>query len=133
MPLNTLKRFIRLEAIAGILLFVAAALSMVVANSPLASIVADALNARAAVIIGPLAVDKSVLLWINDGFMAVFFLLIGLELKREVLEGQLSSVKQIAMPVVAATGGFIVPAYVIATSRHQPGTHCPSETCRRPQ
>ncbi len=109
-PLNTLKRFIRLEAIAGILLFFAAALSMAVANSPIAHVVADALNARAAVIIGPLAVDKSVLLWINDGFMAVFFLLVGLELKREVLEGQLSSVKQIAMPVVAATGGFVVPA-----------------------
>ena len=110
MPLNTLKRFIRLEAIAGILLFMAAALSMVVANSSFAGVFADALNARAAVIIGPLAVDKSVLLWINDGFMAVFFLLVGLELKREVLEGQLSSVKQIAMPVVAATGGFVIPA-----------------------
>jgi NhaA family Na+:H+ antiporter len=90
----------------------AAALSMVIANSPLAEYLSGALNARAAVIIGALAIDKSVLLWINDGLMAVFFLLVGLELKREVLEGQLSSRSQLALPLVAAIGGFLLPALV---------------------
>lgn len=87
---------------------------MIVANSPLAGQMAAVLNARAAVIVGALAIDKSVLLWINDGFMAVFFLLVGLELKREVLEGQLSNRSQLALPLVAATGGFLVPALIFA-------------------
>lgn len=111
-PKNALQRFINLEAAAGILLFIAAAASMLVANSPLADSMAAVLNARAAVIVGVLAIDKSVLLWINDGLMAVFFLLVGLELKREVLEGQLSNRSQLALPIVAATGGFIVPAII---------------------
>lgn len=112
MPKNALQRFIRLESSAGILLFLAAAASMIVANSPFADEMAAILNARAAVIVGALAIDKSVLLWINDGFMAVFFLLVGLELKREVLEGQLSNRSQLALPLVAATGGFLVPALI---------------------
>ena len=112
MPKNALQRFIRLEAAAGILLFLAAAASMIVANSPLADKMAAILNARAAVIVGALAIDKSILLWINDGLMAVFFLLVGLELKREVLEGQLSNRSQLALPVVGATGGFVIPALI---------------------
>ena len=112
MPKNTLQRFIRLEAAAGILLFLAAAASMMVANSPLAGQMSAVLNARAAVIVGTLSIDKSVLLWINDGLMAVFFLLVGLELKREVLEGQLSNRSQLALPVIGATGGFLVPALI---------------------
>ncbi len=112
MPKNALQRFIRLEAAAGILLFLAAAASMVVANSPLAETMSSILNARAAVIIGALSIDKSVLLWINDGLMAVFFLLVGLELKREVLEGQLSNRSQLALPVIGAIGGFIIPALI---------------------
>ena len=112
MPKNTLQRFIKLEAAAGILLFIAAAASMIVANSPLADYMSAALNARAAVIVGALSIDKSVLLWINDGLMAVFFLLVGLELKREVLEGQLSNRSQLALPVVGAIGGFVIPALI---------------------
>ena len=112
MPKNALQRFIKLEAAAGILLFLAAAASMIVANSPLADYMSTALNARAAVIVGALSIDKSVLLWINDGLMAVFFLLVGLELKREVLEGQLSNRSQLALPVVGAVGGFAIPALI---------------------
>lgn len=114
MPKNALQRFIKLEAAAGILLFAAAAASMIVANSPLAELMSATLNARAAVIVGALSIDKSVLLWINDGLMAVFFLLVGLELKREVLEGQLSNRSQLALPVVGALGGFIIPALIFA-------------------
>lgn len=86
MPRNAIKRFIKLESAAGILLFAAAALSMQVANSPLANLMTEVLNTRASVILGSLAIDKSDLLWINDGLMAVFFLLVGLELKREVMD-----------------------------------------------
>ena len=86
MPRNTIKRFTQLESAAGILLFAAAALSMQVANSPLANLMTEVLNTRASVILGSLAIDKSDLLWINDGLMAVFFLLVGLELKREVMD-----------------------------------------------
>lgn len=112
MPKNALQRFIKLEAAAGILLFLAAALSMIVANSSLAVYMTAFLNERASITLGALTVDKSVLLWINDGLMAVFFLLVGLELKREVLEGQLSKLSQVAMPVIAAAGGFVIPALV---------------------
>ena len=112
MPRNAIKRFIKLESAAGILLFAAAALSMLVANSPLANLMTEVLNTRASVIIGALAIDKSVLLWINDGLMAVFFLLVGLELKREVMEGQLSKKSQLILPTLAATGGFAIPALI---------------------
>ncbi len=112
MPKNALQRFIKLEAAAGILLFLAATMSMVIANSSLAAYMEAFLNTRASIIVGNLSIDKSVLLWINDGLMAVFFLLVGLELKREVLEGQLSRASQLAMPVAAATGGFVVPALI---------------------
>lgn len=114
MPQNAFRRFIKLEAAAGILLFVAAVLSMIIANSSLAEQMSAILNARAAVIVGALSIDKSVLLWINDGLMAVFFLLVGLELKREVLDGQLSNRSQLALPVIAALGGFILPALVFS-------------------
>ncbi len=112
--MNALKRFIRLEAAGGILLFCAAILAMVIANSPWASTMSAVLNERAAVIVGPLAIDKSILLWINDGLMAIFFLLIGLELKREVVSGELSQFSNLVMPLVAAIGGFAVPAAVFA-------------------
>lgn len=114
MAKRAIQRFIQLESAGGILLFAAAALSMIVANSPIADVVSAALNARASVIIGSLAVDKSVLLWINDGLMAVFFLLVGLELKREIMDGYLSDRSQLKLPLIAATGGFVVPALIFA-------------------
>lgn len=112
--MKALRRFIKLEAAGGILLFLAAILAMIIANSPLAGAMSAILNERAAVIVGPLAIDKSVLLWINDGLMAVFFLLIGLELKREVLRGELSQFSKLAMPLIAAVGGFLLPAAIFS-------------------
>lgn len=92
----------------------AAILSMIIANSPWAEQHAQFFATRTAVVFGSFSIDKALLLWINDGLMAVFFLLIGLELKREVVEGQLSSRDQLVLPVVAALGGFLLPALIFA-------------------
>lgn len=114
MPMQALRNFIRMESAGGLLLLAAAVVAMIVSNSPLAELHHSVLNARTAVIIGPLAIDKTLLLWINDGLMAVFFLLVGLELKREVLEGELASRDQLILPMVGAVGGFILPAVIYA-------------------
>ena len=110
--LSALRHFLKLEAASGILLFLAAVLAMIVANSPLAPWYGQFIDLPVAVRIGPLEIAKPLLLWINDGLMAVFFMLVGLELKREVLEGELADPRQVALPAIAAIGGMIVPALV---------------------
>ncbi len=104
----------RLESAAGILLLAAAIVAMVMANSPLANLYAALLDTTLAVQIGALKISKPLLLWINDGLMAVFFFLIGLEIKREVMEGELSSFAQIVLPGLGALGGMLVPAGIYA-------------------
>lgn len=104
----------RLEAAGGILLVIATVMALLASNSPLAGVYQHVLDMPFVVALGDAAIEKPVLLWINDGLMAVFFFLIGLEIKREILEGQLSSREQLALPAIAATGGFIVPAGVYA-------------------
>lgn len=100
----------KLESASGILLLAAAVLGMLVANSPLATLYESLLDTTVAVQVGALSINKPLLLWVNDGLMAVFFFLIGLEIKREVMEGELSSTAQIILPGMAALGGMIVPA-----------------------
>jgi len=112
--LDAIREFLRLESAGGVLLIIAALLAMLVANSPLANLYDDLLETTVAVQIGRLSIDKPLLLWINDGLMAVFFFLIGLEVKREVLEGELSSPKQIVLPGLGAVGGMVVPAAIYA-------------------
>lgn len=107
-----LQEFLRLEAAGGLLLMGAAALAMLVANSPLASLYADSLAVTFEVRLGSFGISKALLLWVNDGLMAVFFLLVGLELKREVLEGHLASVRGASLPAFAAVGGMAAPALV---------------------
>jgi len=111
---GTIQRFVRLESLAGIALLGAAALGMLIANSPLASWYERFLTVPLEVRIGEAALSKPLLLWINDGLMAVFFLMVALELKREVLEGELSKRSQVALPLVAALGGIVVPALIYA-------------------
>ncbi|MEM7618739.1 MAG: Na+/H+ antiporter NhaA [Pseudomonadota bacterium] len=109
---QSIKSFIKLESASGILLIMAAILAMAMDNSPLAFIYDGLLSTPAGVQVGGLEINKPLLLWINDGLMAVFFFLIGLEIKREIIEGELSSIKKASLPVVAAIGGLIVPALI---------------------
>ncbi len=112
MPLSAIRDFFRMEAAGGIILVIAAALAVVVSNSPLAGLYDAFLNLPTQVRVGALDIDKPLLLWINDGLMAVFFFLVGLEIKRELLEGELSTISQAALPAVAAVGGMAVPALI---------------------
>lgn len=94
------------------LLFFAALLALMLDNSPLAWLYDSLLTTPVVIQIGALVLDKPLLLWINDGLMAAFFLFVGLEIKREILRGQLSSREQVALPGFAAVGGMLVPAAV---------------------
>lgn len=102
----------KLESASGLLLLAAAAIAMVVANSPLATLYDSLLATTVAIQVGALSIDKPLLLWINDGLMAVFFFLIGLEIKREVVEGELSSPADVVLPGIGALGGMVVPAAI---------------------
>ncbi|RNJ43857.1 Na+/H+ antiporter NhaA [Mesorhizobium erdmanii] len=103
-PVSVFREFLDSEAAGGIILMVAAALALIVANSPLAETYFSVLHAY----LGPLSVSH----WVNDGLMAVFFLLVGLEIKREMLDGQLSTWPRRVLPGIAAAGGMLVPALV---------------------
>lgn len=96
----------------GLALMVAAFAGIVLANTPLADAYDELFKTRVVVQVGELVIDKALLLWVNDGLMAVFFLLVALELKREVLDGTLSRLDQIALPAAAAIGGIAVPASI---------------------
>ena len=106
--LSLISDFLRLEAAAGFLLMAAAVLALTLANSPLAPIYRAAL----ATPIGVPSASLSLLVCINDGLMAIFFLLVGLEIKRELLVGELSSIKRAALPGIAAFGGMVAPALI---------------------
>ncbi len=109
---SMISRFLRLESASGLLLIGAAALALILDNSSLAWLYDGLLEVPMSVRVGALVLDKPLLLWINDGLMAVFFLLVGLEIKREVLKGELSSRAQATLPILAAVGGMAVPALV---------------------
>jgi len=109
---STFTRFFQLEAASGLLLIAAAILALIINNSPLSWLYTGLLDTPVVAQIGALKIAKPLLLWINDGLMAMFFLLIGLEVKREVLDGQLSKPSQIVLPGAAAIGGMLVPALI---------------------
>ena len=110
--LHALSEFLRLEAAGGIVLIGAAALALICANSPLVDAYEGFRNLPVQIGIGAIKIAKPMLLWINDGLMAVFFLLVALEIKREVVSGQLSSRSQLALPLVCAAAGVLVPALI---------------------
>ena len=110
--LGAIRDFMRLESAAGVLLLVCAVLALAVANSPLAHLYDHLLETTVAIQAGTLVISKPLLLWVNDGLMAVFFFLVGLETKREFLEGELSSPSQVVLPAMGALGGMVVPASI---------------------
>lgn len=124
MPIRAIREFLRYEATAGLLLFAAAAVAILLANSGFAPIYGHLLDVPLAISVGADGIAKPLLLWINDGLMAVFFLLVGLEIKREFIEGQLSTKRQAVLPFVGAIGGMAIPAliYVYINFGHDPLT-----------
>ena len=118
---STINRFLQLEAAGGLLLIAAAALALIINNSPLSHFYAGFLDVQVVAQIGAIKIDKPLLLWVNDFLMALFFLLIGLEVKREVIEGHLSKPSQVILPGAAAIGGMVVPAlFYWAFNKHDP-------------
>ncbi len=109
---DRLSALLKHEAAGGVLLMLAAATALVLDNSPLAPIYDALLTVPVVVQVGALALEKPLLLWINDGLMALFFLLVGLEIKRELLEGNLSSWQRAVLPALAAFGGMAAPALI---------------------
>jgi len=112
MAISTIREFLKMEAAGGVILIFAAALAIILANSPLSGLYTASLDIPVAIQIGSFEIAKPLILWINDGLMAIFFFLIGLEVKREFLMGELSSPSQFALPALAAIGGMAVPAAI---------------------
>ncbi|WP_208949730.1 Na+/H+ antiporter NhaA [Achromobacter aegrifaciens] len=111
-PVSFLQSFLRSEALGGYVLMLAALVALVVANSPAAPVYFSVLETKLGFQAGPVVLKETVLHWINDGLMAVFFLLVGLEIKREVLDGQLRGAARIVLPGIAALGGMALPALI---------------------
>lgn len=110
--LSRLRAFMKLEASAGLVLMGVALMAMLAANSGLAVFYDDFLGTNIRVGAGSFEISKPALLWINDGLMAIFFFLVGLEIKREVLSGELSSFDKAALPIFAAIGGMAIPGVI---------------------
>jgi NhaA family Na+:H+ antiporter len=109
---GAIETFLAMEAAGGILLMGATALALVAANSPARALYTAFLDTPVEIRVGAIHVAKPALLWINDGLMAIFFFLVGLELKREFLEGELASFRQVALPAAGAIGGMVVPVAI---------------------
>jgi NhaA family Na+:H+ antiporter len=114
MPVKMIQDFLKLEAASGIILMISAVAAMIIANSPLSPWYDLLLEIPVVVAVGTFEIAKPLLLWINDGLMALFFFLVGLELKREFLEGDLSKPGQVTLPAIGAIGGMVVPALCYA-------------------
>ncbi|HDL4540959.1 TPA: Na+/H+ antiporter NhaA, partial [Mannheimia haemolytica] len=119
-----LKEFLKSEASGGVLLLVFAFAAIVCANTSLSDFYFEFLQTIVSVQFGEFALNKPLLLWVNDGLMAVFFTLVGLEVKKELFEGSLSSYKKAIFPAIAAVGGMIVPAIIYwAINQNHPEYH----------
>lgn len=120
-PIKMLREFLKLEASGGLVLLFCALLAMVIANSGLAQWYHHLFHGtKLQIVVGPFGLEKDLIHWVNDGLMAIFFFLVGLEIKREMMEGALSSFKQAVLPGIAALGGMAVPGviYYITTLSH---------------
>ncbi len=106
------KEYVQLETIAGIILMIATVLALVVDNSPVRHLYHHFFGTVLSLHLGVVVLSKSVLLWVNEGLMTVFFLLVGLEIKREMIEGELNTRSKAMLPAIAALGGMVVPALI---------------------
>jgi NhaA family Na+:H+ antiporter len=106
------SKFIQSDSSGGVILIVVTLMALLIVNSPLSSYYNSFLHLHLGMRIGEYSLDKSLLHWINDGLMAIFFLMVGLEVKREILDGSLSSMRAIALPAIGALGGMLFPALV---------------------
>lgn len=104
--------FMQHDAASGFVLLGAAVLALILQNSPMSWLYDGLLETPVTIGVGQIVLDKPLLLWINDGLMAIFFFLVALEIKRELMVGELSTTKQAALPVIAAVGGMVVPAAI---------------------
>lgn len=116
--LTSVKDFLRLEAAGGIILILTAVLALLVKNSPLDVFYDMFLGLPVEIRVGNFEIAKPLLLWINDGLMAIFFFLVGLEIKREILEGELSEPDKVILPAIAAVGGMSCPALIYYFFNH---------------
>ncbi|WP_145476736.1 Na+/H+ antiporter NhaA [Yersinia similis] len=109
---NIIRQFLRQEAAGGLILIIAAAIALLMANSALQGVYQSFLDIPVSIKIASLDISKPLLLWINDGLMAVFFLVVGLEVKRELMEGSLAGRDKAVFPAIAALGGMLAPALI---------------------
>jgi len=112
MTTHDIQDFIKKDSFQGVMLIFATIAALILQNSPLTTYYTGFLNTPVEIRIGALQIAKPLLLWVNDGLMAIFFLVVGLEIKREVMEGHLSSLSQAMLPGIAAVGGMLIPALV---------------------
>ncbi|MGX2949820.1 Na+/H+ antiporter NhaA [Ursidibacter sp. B-7004-1] len=131
--IQQIKQFLKMESAGGVLLLIFATFAMIFANSPLKELYFDFLEMPVSIQIGLFSIHKPLLMWVNDGFMAVFFILVGLEVKREMLVGALSSYQKAIFPAIGAVGGMVVPALIYALlnlsyPEHQSGWAIPMAT-----
>ena len=110
--ISTIRTFLRLESASGILLILAAGLAMICANTGLRHLYGSLLQIPVGVQVGSFQIHKPLLLWINDGLMVLFFFLVGMELKREIIEGELSDTANVGLPAMGALGGMVVPGFI---------------------
>ncbi|KYK73704.1 Na+/H+ antiporter NhaA [Aggregatibacter actinomycetemcomitans] len=110
--IRRIKTFFRSEASGGVLLLIFALMAIVLANTAFSQHYFDFLDTPVSIQFSAFSIAKPLLMWVNDGFMAVFFVLVGMEVKREMLEGSLSSYQQAIFPAIAAIGGMVVPALI---------------------
>ncbi len=108
----TIRNFLRLESAGGIVLMATAVLAMIAANTGAAGLYQLFIETPVEIRVGALQIAKPLFLWVNDGLMAIFFFLVGLELKREILEGELSRPANVMLPAIGAVGGMVVPVAI---------------------
>ncbi len=120
--LRPFVRFLQVESASGIVLLICTVAALVLANSPWAAGFAEVWQTRLSIVVGNFALSKPLLLWVNDGLMTIFFFVVGLEIKRELVAGELRDPKKAALPVMAALGGMVAPAAIyLLLQKGQPG------------